>query len=788
MDNPRKRPLQSSSLSSSNNSNTNNNNKYSNGNTKKIKSNGKKSTKSSKFCSKLRAPQPTSVAKLESLLKNVLSEGETKTKTKTKKTINKKSDTTKNDGVIRKNDTTGKKRKQNSSIVSVVNPSSSSSSNNDYVYSSSRTTADMMDRWSYLNGSNKNKNTHNHLGRIPRHLCLFDDDAKGGNNKFFCTESDGQNVNNKNDNTDNKKKSTNLNEGTSTENDRQKTKEANRKMLKRKKVVEENSIRKHHIISSKHVVDRTCSNSKRRSNNNFSSRTAKSSTLTDNDNDNDNDNYILTVSSTTIEDTAGTTTKSKNSISCNSHDDHCNNVEPSSSLSLAQNICDAGTRPSCIASSNKNDTRINSTAGRSSSSSFPNTKLSLRLSNINNKARTNKKFSSLLLSRQRTTSSTPSVSSTNADTGDISKEREKEDRHDELLILPLPSKSSLGSSSSSSQYNNTNTSAYTTNALSSDYHPNQISVAKATGCDNRTDDSISVVDENEKRTTTNFRSIESSKNATTSKYNATTSKKKGKFRGNNDNFVRLNLKNNAGACRGARNKKSSKERRSWSFRGRDDDRKLDKSYDDDDDANHYGTNDTTTFRMSFDPSVPSKYSPKSSMTSNTNDADVNDSRGTDGSRKRNNFNRNSGFKEKQAASYASKMSGLDPMDEFIDGSFHPTKAINRIAAKGKGSSDKNGNDDATVCSSTTSKAAKEQEEAPKCARHQLSCKLIKVKKNTTGNKGRMFYACSMPRGEQCDHFQWADDTIEVGLRTKLITYLVIMKNSLYGLILKSPER
>jgi hypothetical protein len=25
----------------------------------------------------------------------------------------------------------------------------------------------------------------------------------------------------------------------------------------------------------------------------------------------------------------------------------------------------------------------------------------------------------------------------------------------------------------------------------------------------------------------------------------------------------------------------------------------------------------------------------------------------------------------------------------------------------------------------------------------------------------MFYACHMPRGEQCDHFQWADDTIEV---------------------------
>ena len=45
--------------------------------------------------------------------------------------------------------------------------------------------------------------------------------------------------------------------------------------------------------------------------------------------------------------------------------------------------------------------------------------------------------------------------------------------------------------------------------------------------------------------------------------------KKGKKNNGNDNFVRQNLKNNAGACRGAKNKSSkfSKERRSWSHRG-----------------------------------------------------------------------------------------------------------------------------------------------------------------------------------------------------------------------------
>ncbi len=121
---------------------------------------------------------------------------------------------------------------------------------------------------------------------------------------------------------------------------------------------------------------------------------------------------------------------------------------------------------------------------------------------------------------------------------------------------------------------------------------------------------------------------------------------------NNDNFVRLNMKNSAGACRGARNK-------------------------------------STRFKR---------------------------------------FDKN----EKRTAKKKKMLqSGVDPLDDFVDGVY-----------KAKGESSNN-------------------DKAPSCARHQRPCKLLVVKKNNTGNKGRKFYVCSLPRGEQCDHFEWADNTVEV---------------------------
>lgn len=78
--------------------------------------------------------------------------------------------------------------------------------------------------------------------------------------------------------------------------------------------------------------------------------------------------------------------------------------------------------------------------------------------------------------------------------------------------------------------------------------------------------------------------------------------------------------------------------------------------------------------------------------------------------------------------------GVDPMDDFLDGTFQ---------------------------TAPVTKAKASREAIPKCPGHQRPCKLLTVKKNTTGNKGRPFYVCSLPRGEQCNHFTWADDTVEV---------------------------
>jgi hypothetical protein len=168
----------------------------------------------------------------------------------------------------------------------------------------------------------------------------------------------------------------------------------------------------------------------------------------------------------------------------------------------------------------------------------------------------------------------------------------------------------------------------------------------------------------------------------------------------NGNFVRLNLKNNAGACRGARDKKNRNKRqqRRRSYQGghnqQYDDDKNHSEADDDDDNNvativgrRSGNSDTSTI----------------------------------------------------ANAYVSKMTGLDPLDEFLDGNFHLR----------------------TPNSNSGTVSTENSNSAPNCARHQRPCKLIEVKKTNTGNKGRKFFACSMPRGEQCNHFQWADDTVEV---------------------------
>jgi len=96
--------------------------------------------------------------------------------------------------------------------------------------------------------------------------------------------------------------------------------------------------------------------------------------------------------------------------------------------------------------------------------------------------------------------------------------------------------------------------------------------------------------------------------------------------------------------------------------------------------------------------------------------------------------------------------GVDPVDDFLDGAY--SKAA---ATKATTMADDDVDDDSAAASKR--KMAKRRSSKPYCVRHTRPCKLLVVKKSGP-NQGRKFYACSLPRGEQCDHFQWAEDTAE----------------------------
>lgn len=155
------------------------------------------------------------------------------------------------------------------------------------------------------------------------------------------------------------------------------------------------------------------------------------------------------------------------------------------------------------------------------------------------------------------------------------------------------------------------------------------------------------------------------------------------------NFVRLNMRNSAGACRGAKNKtKKSK----WQLRKEERQQEWVKN------------------RETKRPGI---------------------GRG------------NSGAPPSQT--------GVDPLDDFMDGAFHAPAS----KKAGKGARKE----------TAAEKGGASRDAIPKCPGHKKACKLLTVKKASTGNKGRQFYACSMPRGEQCNHFTWADDTAEVSMKS-----------------------
>ena len=194
---------------------------------------------------------------------------------------------------------------------------------------------------------------------------------------------------------------------------------------------------------------------------------------------------------------------------------------------------------------------------------------------------------------------------------------------------------------------------------------------------------------------------------------------------NNDNFVKLNMRNSAGSCRGARNKKGKRGGGRYGGRG---------SY--------------------------SSYQKPYSGGNGSDDENASDNEW------KNRRKEKGGVRLVQNAS-----AGIDPLDDFLDGTY--------TAAKKKGSDSKDADkiqhnssvprDTTAPLSTTSAKMTADEKQAsqtkaraeqiPRCTRHQRQCKLLTVKKSNTGNKGRKFYVCGLPRGEQCDFFQWEDDTV-----------------------------
>jgi hypothetical protein len=701
--NPRKRPLLSSSSSSSSKSSSSlSSNKYS-------------SSSKNKLSKSSRPPQKASVARLESLI-----DGENKKKKKKKiaavagttKNLKNSSKIINNDKEKRKsiqmrngtiNNNTENNKNGTSNIVDNTNTTATRTRTNGNELSLSRdiNNNNNIDRWSYVNNANGNVNNGN-VSNHHLHRSSLDFVERGTKNTII-----GTNYKSSSDDGDDLSKNK-----TST------------KDRKRKKMDETFNVEKEEKINGSRRINNR--NSISAIANNFPIRNIPtlpgSSSLSK---IKDDTTTLQPKSSSIQQDDRSSSTKVAPVAMGMEIGGEVVITVPSVSSASSDMLRDKATtttyssfRPKLglqLSSSNKITNKMSNNKRRSSLSSSSSGRMMTSFSSMTSSSSSLISPSSLITQSSSLSSSSATVAvavAVAAVDASISKEAEQQ----QSIVLPSPSKKFENKSSLLSQNNDEKITRTTTARVN-----NNINVSSSSRI------------------------------------------KKGKKNNGNDNFVRQNLKNNAGACRGAKNKSSkfSKERRSWSHRGG-----SGESYGNNnigDDSNYHGSSSNNTqgnFHtpgLTFDTPAPSKYSQHSSSLS-TSHHDNDDGRGN-GTNRRNYNGRRSNKNNGNVASYVSKMSGLDPLDEFVDGTFHSKKKSDTTGSKKNGSS-------ATTKTTTTSSSSKasvtiEPAAAPMCARHQRPCKLIKVKKNTTGNKGRMFYACHMPRGEQCDHFQWADDTIEV---------------------------
>ena len=180
------------------------------------------------------------------------------------------------------------------------------------------------------------------------------------------------------------------------------------------------------------------------------------------------------------------------------------------------------------------------------------------------------------------------------------------------------------------------------------------------------------------------------------RYSKSTKTSSSSSSGINDNYVKLDLRNSAGSCRGARNLKKVNKQKAWRAKYR------------------FGKSDGPTNAGEDGETIGQEVKRGKTKVYNDNN-------------------------EKY---FIAKNGGVDPLDDFMDGVF---------SSKGK------------KCGVV-------------CTRHSRPCKLMTVKRNHKGNKGRKFYVCSMPVGEKCDFFKWEEDTVEVRV-FEVVLPLLLLKES-----------
>jgi hypothetical protein len=107
---------------------------------------------------------------------------------------------------------------------------------------------------------------------------------------------------------------------------------------------------------------------------------------------------------------------------------------------------------------------------------------------------------------------------------------------------------------------------------------------------------------------------------------------------------------------------------------------------------------------------------------------------------------------------------IDPLDDYLDGTFDPNCGKVNPGVKEQ---QKQQRSSSTLTTNKMNDIVAVDQSHPKCIRHGRTCQLLTVRKGNTGNRGRKFYVCSLPRGEQCNFFQWQEDTAQAARKKML---------------------